>query len=184
MTTSLKGPGLKGPGRRTACAAGAWVLTLTLGLGGCALFQPPPLAVGQTEAEVTALLGRPTGRYMLGDGVTRLEFARGPFGRETWMVDLGTDGRSRRFDQVLNTWHFAQFAEAAPGMSIDQLLRSLGRPGQRDRMGWVGGEVWSWRYPTNDCLWWQVSIGPDGKVQSGGYGIDPICDANASGARD
>ena len=168
--------------RRTSAVG--LTLGLALSMGGCALFQPPPLAVGQTEAEVSALLGMPTGRYALGDGLTRLEFARGPFGRETWMVDLGPDGRSRRFDQVLNTWHFAQFAETAPGMGTEQLLRTLGRPGQRDRMGWVGGEVWSWRYPTNDCLWWQVSIGPDGKVQSGGYGIDPICDANASGARD
>lgn len=149
-----------------------------LTLAGCALFEPPPLAMGQSEAEVTALLGAPTGRYGLPDGVTRLEFARGPFGRQTYMVDIGPDGRSRRFDQVLNTMHFAQFAERAPGMSVDELLRSLGRPGERQRLGWVGGELWSWRYPTNDCLWFQVSLGVDGKVIGGGYGIDPACDVN------
>jgi hypothetical protein len=164
----------------------ALVLTLAAPLlaTGCALFQPPPLALGQSESEVTAMLGSPTGRYPMPDGVTRLEFARGPFGRHTWMVDLGPDGRSRKFDQVLTTEHFAQFAERAPGMSLDDLLRTLGRPGDRQKMGWVGGEVWSWRYPTNDCLWFQVSIGDDRKVINGGYGIDPMCDVKDPPARE
>ncbi len=153
-------------------------LLAALALAGCALFQPPPLALGQTEAEVQALLGLPTARYAMADGLQRLEFARGPFGRHTWMVDIGPDGRSRHFDQVLNTRHFASFAERAPGMSIDELLRTLGRPGDRQHGGWAGGETWSWRYPTNDCLWFQVSIGADRKVIGGGYGIDPMCDVN------
>ena len=40
----------------------------------------------------------------------------------------------------------------------------------------MGGELWSWRYPTNDCLWFQVSIGADRKVVNAGQGIDPLCD--------
>ena len=154
------------------------LLLAGLALAGCSMFQPPPLALGQTEPEVLALLGTPTGRYEMPDGVSRLEFARGPYGRQTWMVDIGPDGRSRRFEQVLNTYHFARFAERAPGMGIDELLRTLGRPGERQHGGWAGGETWSWRYPTNDCLWFQVSIGEDRKVISGGYGIDWSCDAN------
>ena len=43
--------------------------------------------------------------------------------------------------------------------------------------GWQGGEVWSWRYPTNDCLWFQVSVGADGRVRDGIFNIDPRCDA-------
>ena len=160
------------------------VLPAALALSGCALVQPPPLAVGQSEPEVVALLGAPTGRYTLPDGLTRLEFARGPFGRQTYMVDLGADGRSRRFDQVLNTQHFARFAEQAPGMTVDELLRTLGRPGDRQHGGLRGGETWSWRYPTNDCLWFQVSVGADGRVVSGGYGIDPVCDARDGVARE
>ena len=145
-------------------------------LAGCAVVAPPPLAVGQTEPQVLALLGTPTGRYPLADGVTRLEFATGPYGRQTWMVDLGVDGRSRRFEQVLNTRHFADFQQRAPGMGIDELLRELGRPGERQHGGRMGGELWSWRYPTNDCLWFQVSIGADRRVVSAGQGTDPLCD--------
>jgi hypothetical protein len=147
-------------------------------LAGCAAFHAPPLAPGQSEGEVLALLGPPTGRYGLPDGAQRLEFARGPLGRQTWMVDIGPDGRSRRAEQVLNEAHFADFQQRAQGMTVDELLRTLGRPGERRHGGWAGGELWSWRYPTNDCLWFQVSIGTDARVIGGSYGIDPACDVN------
>ena len=160
--------------KNRSCVA-ALAVTAAL-LAGCAAFAPPPLTVGQTEPQVVGLLGTPTGRYPMADGVTRLEFATGPYGRQTWMVDLGPDGRSRRFEQVLNTRYFADFQQRAPGMSIDQLLRELGRPGERQHGGRMGGELWSWRYPTNDCLWFQVGIGADRKVINAGQGIDPLCD--------
>ncbi|MFT3820003.1 MAG: hypothetical protein QM750_20715 [Rubrivivax sp.] len=147
-------------------------------LAGCVTFGPPPLAVGQTEAEVVAVMGAPTGRYAMPEGVTRLEYATGPFGRHTWMVDIGPDGRSRRFQQVLEWRNLAAFQQRAAGMSIDELLRELGRPGDRAHGGLRGGETWSYRYPTNNCLWFQVSIGADGKVTGAGDGIDPMCDTN------
>lgn len=147
-------------------------------LAACALVQGPPLARGQTLAEVQALLGAPSGRYELPGGLTRLEFARGPYGRQTWMVDLGADGRVAAYDQVLNEMHFAEFAQRAPGMTRDELLRTLGRPAERRHGGWAGGEIWSYRYPTNDCLWFQVTLGEDTRVRAGSYGIDPACDVN------
>lgn len=149
---------------------------LPLLAAGCALFRPPPLAVGQTEAELLSFMGAPTGRHALADGVTRLEFATGPYGRFTWMVDMGPDGRSRAFRQVLTTENLAEFQPRAPGMTIAQLLAELGRPGER--FGVRAGEVWSWRYPTNDCLLWQVTIGRDGKVIDAGYGPDWMCEYN------
>jgi hypothetical protein len=157
----------------------AGVATAAMGVvTGCALFTPPPLALGQTEAEVQALLGPPTARYAMPEQVARLEFARGPMGKQTWMVDIGPDGRSRRFVQVLDWPYLADFQARAPGLTVDQLLRELGRPAERRHGGWAGGETWSWRYATHDCLWFQVSVGADGKVIGGGQGIDPICDVN------
>ncbi|WP_425257980.1 hypothetical protein ACPOLB_20965 [Rubrivivax sp. RP6-9] len=146
-----------------------------LALQACAV--APPAAPGQSQADLQQRLGTPTGRYALPDGATRLEFARGPFGRETWMVDVDASGRATAVRQVLNEASFAAFQARAPGMPRDELLRTLGRPGERRHGGWQGGEVWSWRYPTNDCLWFQVSIGDDGLVRDGAYGIDPRCDA-------
>jgi len=146
-------------------------------LSGCVAFAPPPPAPGQTETEVSQRLGAPTARYPMPAGATRLEFASGPYGRTTWMVDLDAAGRVTATRQVLGEMSFLDFQARAPGMPRDELLRTLGRPGERRHGGWQGGEVWSWRYPTNDCLWFQVSIGADGVVRDGAYGIDPRCDA-------
>lgn len=152
-------------------------LAVALLATGCALLGPPPLAPGQTEAEVLAAMGRPlTGRHALADGVTRLEFATGPFGRFTWMVDLGADARVRSFRQVLTLENLADFQARAPGMSVAQLLAELGRPGER--FGVRAGEVWSWRYHTYDCLLWQVTVGRDGKVIDAGQGNDWMCEVN------
>jgi len=146
-------------------------------LAGCAALTRPPPQPGQSEADALQRLGNPTARYPMADGATRLEFARGPYGRETWMVDLDSAGRVTAADQVLDEAHFYAFQQRAPGMPRDELLRTLGRPGERKGGGWQGGEVWSWRYPTNDCLWFQVSIGNDGVVRDGAFAIDPRCDA-------
>ena len=46
------------------------------------------------------------------------------------------------------------------------------------RLGWIGDQVWSWRYPTFDCLWVQVTFNDDGSLRDcGGYGIDPRRDS-------
>ncbi len=158
-------------------ARAAGLLTATL--AGCALLAPPDIRPGQSEAEVRRLLGPPTGRYALPAEATRLEFATGPYGRTTWMVDLDPAGQVTGARQVLGEASFADFQARAPGMHRDELLRTLGRPGERRSGGWAGGEVWSWRYPTNDCLWFQSSIGDDGIVRDGAYAIDPRCDAPA-----
>jgi hypothetical protein len=99
------------------------------------------------------------------------------------MVDIDAGGRITAANQVLNEASFAEFQRRAPGMSRDELLRTLGRPGEVRSGGWQGGQVWSWRYPTNDCLWFQSSVGDDGVVKDGVYGIDPHCDAASDKTR-
>ena len=153
-------------------------LLAALGLTGCVALQAPD--PGQSEAEVLQRFGTPTARYDLGGGAHRLEFATGPYGRQTWMVDLDGAGRVTTANQVLTDTHLADvqaLLARKPGMPGTELLRMIGTPGERRNGGWQGGEVWSWRYPTNDCLWFQVSIGADGTVHDGAFGTDPRCDA-------
>jgi hypothetical protein len=135
-----------------------------------------PVAPGQERASVLAAWGQPTARYALPGG-ERLEYASGPFGRTTWMIDLDANGRVLKAAQVLDPAHLAEVQARATGMSRDELLRTLGTPGERRHGGWMGGEVWSWRYPTHDCLWFQVSLDDAAKVLGAGHGIDPRCDA-------
>lgn len=161
-----------------------WTLILTLALAGtaCSTYQPQQLRAGQTEPEVTKLMGNPSARYAGPNGVTRLEFATGPFGRTTWMVDLDASGKSLAFAQVLNETAFSYVQMNYTGKDEDWLRYTLGRPGEVRGGGWQGGQVWSWRYPTNECFWYQVSVLDGGKLRDGGaYGIDPRCDAGSFG---
>jgi hypothetical protein len=145
------------------------------GLVACAGLQPPQATPGQTEAEVVARLGAPTGRFSLPAGGQRLEYATGPYGRTTVMVDLGGDGRVTGSQQVLTE---ANFAQVRPGMSRDEVLLRFGRPA--DKAGeFMNRETWSWRYPTYECLWVRITFEPTGRVRGGAsYLPDPRCDAD------
>jgi hypothetical protein len=157
--------------------AGLWLATA--GLAGCAAVAPAP---GTPQVEVLRQWGAPTSRYALPAEGVRLEYATGPYGRTTWMVDLDAQGRVTQARQVLNEAEFlAVQTQAARGMVREELLRWIGRPGERRHGGWPGGEVWAWRYPTNDCLWFQVSISDEGRVRDGAFGIDPLCSSPADG---
>lgn len=142
-------------------------------LAACASYGPGDLRPGLREAEVTQQLGPPTARYTRTDGRTRLEFARGPYGRHTFMVDLDGEGRVQQWEQVLDARHFLVIV---PGLPRDEVLRTIGTPSER--MGMMrDGQIWSWRYYNNDCLWYQVQLDAAGVVTSAGYGIEPRCDA-------
>ncbi len=144
-------------------------------LGACAL---PPPAPGTARDDVLRTWGRPSARYTLPAG-ERLEYATGPNGRTTWMIDVDGAGRVTRSRQVLNELEFE--AVQASSLTADQLLMRLGTPGERKSGGYAGGQVWSWRYPTNDCLWFQSSVAEDGHVTGSAYAVDPACDAHDQG---
>ena len=151
---------------------------LLLLVAGCASYQPDQLRTGMNQAEVTQTLGlKLTDRYPGPNGQTRLEYATGPFGRITWMVDLDAQGRAIGWTQVLNEASFRSVQTQAAGKDQQWLQYTLGRPADVMQLGWLGGSVWSYRYPTNDCLWFQVTLNKDGTLRDGGgYGIDPRCD--------
>jgi hypothetical protein len=155
-------------------------LTSTLAALLCACAPVPPLP-GTAAADLQRDWGKPTARYALPDGGQRLEYATGPYGRTTWMVDTDAAGRVTRARQVLTEAEFL-LVQGAVNLRREELLRWLGTPGERRHGGWPGGEVWSWRYFTNDCLWFQSSVADDGRVTGSTIGIDPACDTNADSA--
>lgn len=148
-------------------------------LAGCVV--KPPVS-GTSEADVLQRWGKPTARYALPAGGQRLEYATGPFGRSTWMLDLDASGRLAAAEQVLTDRSLQAFQAIAPGMPRDELLRTLGTPGNRRSGGRQGGEIWSWRYETNECFWFRVSIGDDARVRDGGFYPDPACDRPSDGS--
>ena len=154
------------------------VAVLLAALAGCATYKPQDLRTGMTEAEVTQTLGLTlTGRYPGPQGQTRLEYATGPWGRLTWMVDLDAQGKTVAWGQVLNETAFGYVQANFSGQDQQWLQYTLGRPSVVIPLGWLGGSVWSYRYPTTNCLWFQVTVNKDGTLRDGGgYGADPSCD--------
>jgi len=152
----------------TTMLAAATALT-----AGCAFMGPEKIPAGTPAADLQSRFGPPTGEYPLPGGGKRLEYARGPYGKQTWMFDLDAGGRLAKTSQVLTE---ANFNSVKAGITGDELLRKLGRPSERRHGGFQGGEVWSWRYESVFCQWFQVSVNDEGKVWGPAYGPDPLCE--------
>ncbi len=142
-------------------------------LGACAGYGPAQVRTGQTPEEVARTMGPPTGRHTMADGHQRLEYARGPYGKHTWMIDLDAQGRVAAVTQVLTE---ANFNRIPAGMGRSELLATLGQPSARRPGGWQGGEIWAWRYDAVFCTWFMATVGEDGTVRDTGYGPDPACE--------
>ena len=138
-------------------------------LAGCAAYGPYALATGDSVDATTARLGAPTARYALPDGHARLEFARGPLGRHTYMVDFDAQGRMTGWQQVLDDAHFAAIQ---PGTPIDDVLARIGHPSDVWAVRYHAQSVWTYRYANNDCLVFNLGITPGGRVD----GPDPRCE--------
>ena len=119
-------------------------LTTQVLITGCAgpLGGPPPLP-GEPLAAVTAKLGQPTAVYPLPDG-QELEYAKGPYGQQTYMAQFGPGGRLRSFEQVLTGEKFATIK--LNSATHQDVLRIVGRPAETSRVHLNNYEVWSYRY--------------------------------------
>lgn len=146
---------------------------LALGLlAGCAA-NPARLAPGTPADSVRATLGAPSAEYPLPDGGQRLEYSRGPMGKHTWMLDFDARGALLTAQQVLTE---KRFNEIRAGISQDELRRTLGSPSERSVIHWQQQVVWSYRYDSHFCQWFQVGIDRQGRVVDTGYYPDPVCD--------
>jgi hypothetical protein len=157
---------------RHAAAACAAALLLV----ACAGYGPGNLRPGQGEADVVASMGQPTDRTVLPGGGSRLDYARGPFGKHTYRLELDAAGRVTSISQLLVENNFESLR---PGMSRIEVRDRLGRPSET-RVGWRGvGEVWSYRYEYERfgalCRWFQVWL-VDDRVREAAYAEDPQCE--------
>lgn len=141
-------------------------------LTACSMTSPTDLT-GVSQSALVARMGPPDMQRQMPGGITRLEFAGGPFGRQTWFVDLDAAGRVLRSEQVLTEKNFNQIT---PEMPQAQVRQRLGRPGEVYTLARGRGVVWTYRYENPFCQWFQVEIAADQTVRSAGYGEPPECD--------
>lgn len=159
---------MKGAGQLTA----AWMLAL-VALAGCAAYGPQRLKPGASVDDVKAALGPPTAQYPAAGGGERVEYARGPYGKHTFMLDFDGQGRLSGWQQVLDEPYFDALRT---GTARDDVLRTLGHPAEQRSLGLQHRTVWSYRYETPFCKWFQVVFDRQGRVVETGYGPDPLCD--------
>lgn len=162
------------PRSRAAALAGGAALVLS----ACAGYSPSAVQPGQTAEDVARSMGPPTARYTRPDGGQRIEYARGPMGKHTFMIDLDASGRVTGWSQVLTEKNF----NALPrDISSNEVLLTLGTPSDRRSIPRQRIDVWSYRYDAIFCQWFQVSVGRDGRVTETSYAPDPLCDKDDRG---
>ena len=66
------------------------------------------------------------------------------------------------------------------GITRDDLLLRIGHPSDTRTLAYQHRALWSYRYDSPFCKWFQVGLDPQGKVVDTGYGPDPQCDVNFS----
>ncbi len=166
-----------GPRARSRAALAAAITTAAALLAACAhSYGPGALAPGQSEQAAIERLGPPTARYPGTDGGVRLEFARGPYGIHTFMVDVDAGRQITQVRQVLTE---QVFATLKPGMTGDEVRYAIGTPSDTMRIGRQNLDVWSYRYDNPFCVWYQVSVDlTSQRVRELGNGPDPRCERN------
>ena len=131
------------PHRRATLAALAAALVAAT-LAGCDYVAQKKLVAGQhSEHDVRALMGVPTLVWDRADGGKDWDYVRAPQGIETLRVTIGPDGRYRGMTNLLTE---ANFANAKPGMTGEELTRLFSKPTQVERFPLKPEVVWSWRY--------------------------------------
>ena len=119
-------------------------ILFTAFLEGCASYGGSSLVMNQsTEAEVRATMGPPAVVFETGSGGKRLVYPRGPLGVETFMADVGPDGRVVSIRNALNDETFFQIR---PGMTKDEVLRLIGPPGETMAFPRNNTHAWDYRF--------------------------------------
>ena len=154
----------------------AILLTTQVLVAGCAAVAggPPPLP-GEAVDAVVNKLGRPTAVYPLPDG-QEFEYAKGPFGQQTYMARFGLDNRLRSFEQVLTGEKFATIK--LNSATHEDVLRAIGRPAETSHVRLNNYEVWSYRYKESG-VWnsmMHVHFDEAGIVRLMQNGPDPMYD--------
>ena len=145
-------------------------------LSACTSYGPQSLGTGSSIEATTRAMGVPTSETAQPAGGRRLEYARGPFGKHTYMLEVDAQGQLLRWEQVLTENNFKAIQG---GMDSAEVLARIGHASQQYVVGWHQKQVvWAYRYESPFCQWFQVGIDPQGKVVDTAYGPDPMCDAD------
>ena len=142
-------------------------------LFGCDYAAQKELKVGEsTRDDVVRYMGKPEMIWEENDGSQVMEYARGPQGHQTYMVEIGADGKYRGMKNILID---DTFARVKPGMSRDDVRRLLGKPTETVEFKLKHEIVWSWRHHGDQQRprMFNVHFDPSGRVKNTSHSEDP-----------
>lgn len=119
-----------------------WLLVLAalVGLGGCASFQTR----FDYEADLIAKRGQPKHVWINEDGTRTLEYSTQPKGETCWMYTVDASGR---IVEQLDALDHRNHNRVKPGMTVEQVQRTLGAHRSVQRFPRLNEEVWDWNVP-------------------------------------
>jgi hypothetical protein len=144
-------------------------LAIALLLTGCTSYGGRDLVPeSATEDDVFRVMGTPSLRWNLPDGMEQLAYPRGPMGGHTFMVYLNAGKKLVRIQNVLVP---PMFESVRKDMDMEAVLRTLGPPvpawtvyfERRDEL------VWEWRYCDDWSQYARFNVlfdGTSGRVRS------------------
>lgn len=121
----------------------AALLLLAL-LASCAAYDGMGLKPGvATEVEVRRVMGEPAVVLPNPDGSRQMAYPRGPFGTQTFMVQVSREGTLQEIQQVLNE---DRFYRIQPGLTREDVLRLIGPPAESMDFPRLQQVAWDYRY--------------------------------------
>jgi len=145
--------------------------TLAFLVSACSAFMQKERLIGKTRQDVIAVMGTPDIERTV-DRQRRLEFIEGPSGHETHFFILDRSGIVTHWEQVLTEENFQRILPSMRQADVELLM---GPSRNHQTLARNRGVVWSYRYATPLCRWFQVEFDIEGVVRSAGYGFPPEC---------
>ncbi|MGY4829784.1 hypothetical protein ACVNIS_14535 [Sphaerotilaceae bacterium SBD11-9] len=144
-------------------------------LSACATsYGPGSLPQGTSLTAAREKMGPPTSETPLPDGGRRVEYARGPMGKHTYMLYFDANNSLQKWEQVLDENHFNTIRS---GMTAAEVQAIIGHATNKYSTGWTKQVVWTYRFETPFCIWFQVGMDlTESTVIDTAYGPDPMCE--------
>ncbi len=140
---------------QATCILRMMSLAGALFISGCTAYAPNQGYVGLSRDETIRALGKPDPAPVDLQTAQRLDFPRGLFGKHTYTVYFDEQGKATGFRQLLTEENFEKIS---PGMDSADVINLIGISKDTFLLGRDRGYVWSYRYDTPLCRWFQIEF--------------------------
>ncbi|HTQ73015.1 MAG TPA: hypothetical protein VMI74_01925 [Burkholderiales bacterium] len=129
----------------------ASTLALAALAAGCASFSS--ISPGDSDVNVRDKVGAPVTVWKNPDGSELWQYPRGYYATQTFIITMGADRKVEEIHQALSEPYFSKIV---PGMSRDDVFRTLGRPREIWNFPVRDEETWIWRYYDTSYMFFNV----------------------------